>query len=157
MCTVQAPHSAIPQPNFVPVMPNVSRRTHRTFPNESKAYRAARDRLLAQEVELRRMMEALAASRRALPFGGEVPEDYVFHGLRPDGALGEVRLSELFAPGRDSLVVYSMMFPRYPGMIVLGRPRQVRQLDCPCLKGPARPVWRWWISLTVRRRTSSLG
>jgi predicted dithiol-disulfide oxidoreductase (DUF899 family) len=27
-----------------------------TFPNESKAYRAARDRLLAQEVELRRTM-----------------------------------------------------------------------------------------------------
>ena len=41
-----------------------------TFPNESKAYRAARDRLLAQEVELRRKMEALAAARRALPPGG---------------------------------------------------------------------------------------
>src|SRR3954471_9590718 len=27
-CTVQAPHSAIPQPNFVPVMPRMSRRTH---------------------------------------------------------------------------------------------------------------------------------
>jgi predicted dithiol-disulfide oxidoreductase (DUF899 family) len=85
-----------------------------TFPNESKAYRAARDRLLAQEVELRRKMEALAAARRALPPGGEIPQDYVFQGLQPDGAPGEVRLSELFAPGRDSLVVYNMMFPRYP-------------------------------------------
>src|SRR5215469_1774184 len=28
MCTVQAPHSAMPQPNFVPVMFRVSRRTH---------------------------------------------------------------------------------------------------------------------------------
>ena len=28
MCTVQAPHSAMPQPNLVPVMPSVSRRTH---------------------------------------------------------------------------------------------------------------------------------
>src|SRR5215470_10047009 len=28
MCTVQAPHRAIPQPNFVPVMFRVSRRTH---------------------------------------------------------------------------------------------------------------------------------
>src|ERR1700722_17014414 len=28
ICTVQAPHRAIPQPNFVPVMPRVSRRTH---------------------------------------------------------------------------------------------------------------------------------
>ena len=27
MCTVQAPHSAIPQPNFVPVMPSTSRKT----------------------------------------------------------------------------------------------------------------------------------
>jgi predicted dithiol-disulfide oxidoreductase (DUF899 family) len=86
-----------------------------TFPNESKAYRAARDRLLAQEIELRRAMEAVAAARRALPPGGEVPQDYVFQGLLPDGAPGDVRLSELFAPGRDSLVIYSMMFPRHPG------------------------------------------
>jgi hypothetical protein len=28
MCTVHAPHSAIPQPNFVPVMFSVSRNTH---------------------------------------------------------------------------------------------------------------------------------
>jgi predicted dithiol-disulfide oxidoreductase (DUF899 family) len=28
---------------------------------------------------------------------------------------GEVRFSELFAPGRDTLVVYSFMFPRYKG------------------------------------------
>src|SRR5215472_8178307 len=27
-CTVQAPHKAIPQPNFVPVSPNESRNTH---------------------------------------------------------------------------------------------------------------------------------
>jgi len=81
-----------------------------TFPGESAEYRAARDRLLAREVELRRAMEDVAAARRALPPGGPVPEDYVFQG--PDGG---VRLSELFAPGRDSLVVYSFMFPRDPG------------------------------------------
>src|SRR5215831_8304524 len=28
MCTVQAPHWAMPQPNFVPVMPSTSRSTH---------------------------------------------------------------------------------------------------------------------------------
>src|ERR1700730_8717865 len=28
ICTVQAPHSAMPQPNFVPVMFSVSRNTH---------------------------------------------------------------------------------------------------------------------------------
>src|SRR5262249_22280419 len=27
-CTVQAPHKALPQPNFVPVMPSTSRKTH---------------------------------------------------------------------------------------------------------------------------------
>src|SRR5215475_4088284 len=29
-CTVQAPHSAMPQPNFVPVMPSTSRNTQRS-------------------------------------------------------------------------------------------------------------------------------
>ncbi len=27
-CTVHAPHSAMPQPNFVPVMPSTSRKVH---------------------------------------------------------------------------------------------------------------------------------
>jgi predicted dithiol-disulfide oxidoreductase (DUF899 family) len=85
------------------------------FPGESAEYRAARDRLLAQEVELRRATEELAAARRRLPPGGTVPEDYVFQGAGADGALTDVRLSELFAPGRDSLVIYSFMFPRDPG------------------------------------------
>jgi predicted dithiol-disulfide oxidoreductase (DUF899 family) len=48
------------------------------FPGESRDYRAARERLLDQEVELRRSMEAVAAARRELPPGGRVPEDYVF-------------------------------------------------------------------------------
>src|SRR4051795_4251877 len=80
-----------------------------TFPGESAQYRTARDRLLEREIELRREMEAVAAARRELPPGGVVPEDYVFQ-----GAGGDVRLSELFAPGRDSLVIYSFMFPRDP-------------------------------------------
>jgi predicted dithiol-disulfide oxidoreductase (DUF899 family) len=80
-----------------------------TFPGESADYRAARERLLAREAELRRSMEDVAAARRALPPGGVVPQDYEFH-----GADGPVRLSELFAPGRDSLVIYNMMFPRDP-------------------------------------------
>ena len=49
-----------------------------TFPGESTEYRVARDRLLAQEIEVRRAMEALAEARRALPPGGVAPEDYVF-------------------------------------------------------------------------------
>jgi predicted dithiol-disulfide oxidoreductase (DUF899 family) len=81
-----------------------------SFPGESAEYRAARDALLAREVELRRQMESVAAARRRLPPGGLVPEDYVFEGRE-----GAVRLSELLAPGRDSLAVYSFMFPRDPG------------------------------------------
>ncbi len=82
------------------------------FPGESAEYRTARNRLLEQEIELRRAMEAVAAARRRLPPGGVVPADYVFQGQGPGGAPAPVRLSELFAPGKDSLVIYSMMFPR---------------------------------------------
>ena len=86
-----------------------------TFPGESKEYRAARDRLLEQEIELRRATEAVASARRDLPPGGVVPEDYVFEGAGVDGSPTEVRLSQLFGSGKDSLVVYSFMFPRDPG------------------------------------------
>ena len=85
------------------------------YPGESAEYRVARDRLLEQEVRLRREMEAVAEARRGLPPGGAVPEDYVFRGIGAEGAPTDVRLSELFAPGRDSLAIYSMMFPRDPG------------------------------------------
>jgi predicted dithiol-disulfide oxidoreductase (DUF899 family) len=85
------------------------------FPHESAEYRAARDRLLGLEIELRRAMEAVAAARRELPSGGVVPEDYVFEGAGADGAQADLRLSDLFAPGKDSLVIYSFMFPRDPG------------------------------------------
>jgi predicted dithiol-disulfide oxidoreductase (DUF899 family) len=86
-----------------------------TFPGESADYRVARDQLLEQEIELRRVTEAVAASRRALPAGGTVPEDYVFHGAGADGAPRNVKLSELFEPGKNSLVIYNFMFPRDPG------------------------------------------
>lgn len=85
------------------------------FPGESSEYREARNRLLAQELELRRAMEAVADARRRLPPGGVVPEDYVFHGPGQGGQPTEVRLSELFAPGKSSLAIYSFMFPRDPG------------------------------------------
>jgi len=85
------------------------------FPGESPQYRVARNRLLEREIELRRATEAVAAARRQLPAGGVVPEDYVFQGAGADGTASDVRLSELFAPGKDSLVIYSFMFPRDPG------------------------------------------
>jgi predicted dithiol-disulfide oxidoreductase (DUF899 family) len=86
-----------------------------TFPGEPPEYRAARDRLLEQEIELRRLMEAVAVERRELPPGGLVPQDYVFQGAGLDGEPIQVRLSELFAPNKDSLAIYSFMFPRDPG------------------------------------------
>jgi predicted dithiol-disulfide oxidoreductase (DUF899 family) len=76
------------------------------FPGESPRYRRARDELLRAEVALRAQTEAVAARRRKLPLGGEVPEDYTFVGLddRP------VRMSELFRPDGETLVLYSFMF-----------------------------------------------
>jgi predicted dithiol-disulfide oxidoreductase (DUF899 family) len=87
----------------------------RTFPGESAKYRAARDRLLDREIELRRTMESVAAARRELPLGGVVPVDYVFQGVGDDGAPRTVQLSDLFSPGKNTLVAYNMMFPRDPG------------------------------------------
>ena len=71
--------------------------------------------LLEQEIELRRATEAVAALRRGLPPGGPVPEDYAFQGAGANGTPADVRMSGLFAPGKDSLVIYSFMFPRDPG------------------------------------------
>ena len=50
------------------------------MPNESAEYRAARTALLAEEIELRRHIERVAAQRRALPPGGPVVGDYRFQG-----------------------------------------------------------------------------
>ncbi len=83
------------------------------FPGESGEYRLARNRLLGAEAELRRAIERVAAQRRALPPGGAVPDDYVFEEAADSG--GAVKFSELFAPGKDTLVVYSFMFPRWSG------------------------------------------
>jgi predicted dithiol-disulfide oxidoreductase (DUF899 family) len=105
------------------------------FPGESAEYRSARNRLLAQEIELRRATEAVAAARRELPPGGTVPEDYVFQGKNADGIPGDVRLSELFAPGKDSLVIYSFMFPRDPGDLRPG-PEAGRTALLPLAEGP---------------------
>jgi len=82
------------------------------FPGESDEYRRARNQLLEDEIKLRRAIERVAAQRRMLPPGGAVPEDYVFEEAA-DGS--EVKFSDLFGPGKDTLVVYSFMFPRYSG------------------------------------------
>ncbi|HXL85699.1 MAG TPA: DUF899 family protein [Gemmatimonadaceae bacterium] len=83
------------------------------FPGESPSYRAARNRLLDAEIELRRAIESVAAQRRTLPLGGETPENYTFQELvGVDGAEEQrtVRISELFARGMNSLIIYSFMY-----------------------------------------------
>lgn len=77
---------------------------HKRLPNESAEYRRARNALLAEEIELRRHIERVAAERRRLPPGGEVTSDYRFMGEH-----GPVSLRELFGD-EDTLVVYSYMF-----------------------------------------------
>src|ERR1700739_1416068 len=89
------------------------------FPGESGEYRRARNELLEAEAELRRLSEQGAAQRRALPAGGLIREDYVFESAA-DGS--KVRLSELFAPGKNSLVIYNMMFPRWSEDLRAGAP-----------------------------------
>jgi predicted dithiol-disulfide oxidoreductase (DUF899 family) len=91
---------------MTPVNPDIR------FPGESGEYRRERDRLLESEMELRRAIERVAAQRRTLPPGGPIPDDYRFEDVAGGG---EVKLSELFENGKDTLVVYSFMFPRWSG------------------------------------------
>jgi len=79
-------------------------RNRASRPNESAAYREARNALLTEEIELRRHTERVAELRRALPPGGEVTRDYRF-----EGEHGPVTLAGLFGD-KDTLVVYSYMF-----------------------------------------------
>jgi len=74
------------------------------YPSESAEYRRARAALLAEEIELRRHIERVAAQRRALPPGGEA-RDYRFR----DEAGKTVGLADLF--GRhDTLIAYFWMY-----------------------------------------------
>jgi predicted dithiol-disulfide oxidoreductase (DUF899 family) len=93
--------------NGVPVEPVFQ------FPGESSDYRLARNQLLEAETELRRTIERVASQRRALPPGGIVSEDYAFE--EAVEGRSEVKFSELFAPDKNTLVIYSFMFPRWSG------------------------------------------
>jgi predicted dithiol-disulfide oxidoreductase (DUF899 family) len=74
------------------------------IPNESAEYRAARTALLAEEIELRRHIERVAAQRRALPPGGQVTGDHRFQGED-----GPTDLAGLFGD-KQTLAIYSYMF-----------------------------------------------
>jgi predicted dithiol-disulfide oxidoreductase (DUF899 family) len=74
------------------------------IPNESAEYRAARTALLAEEIELRRHIERVAAQRRALPPGSPVIGDYRF-----EGENGPTDFAGLLGK-KETLVIYSYMF-----------------------------------------------
>lgn len=119
----------------------------RPYPGDSAAYRRARTALLAEEIELRRHIERVAAQRRALPPGGEA-KGYTFR----DQNDAVLPLADLFGK-HDTLVSYFWMFgPRRPrpcpmctafldafdrpsrsitqrvGLVVIGRSPVARQL-----------------------------
>lgn len=77
------------------------------MPRVSRARATTRDRLLEAEIELRRQIDAVAAQRRRLPLGGgEVPIDYRFEESAPTtNDSKSIRLSELFAPEKDTLLL----------------------------------------------------
>ena len=127
-----------------------------TFPGESAEYRTARDRLLRQEIDLRRAMEAVAVARRELPPGGLVPEDYIFDGLDAHGAPAQVKLSEFFASGKKALVVYNFMFPRHPQDDRPG-PSTGATAQLNRKTGRVPHAWPSSISWTARRCTWSSG
>jgi predicted dithiol-disulfide oxidoreductase (DUF899 family) len=74
------------------------------YPNESAEYRAARNKLLAEEIELRRHVERVASLRRKLPPGGPIAKDF-----ESVSETSPVLFSSLFGD-KDTLMVYSMMY-----------------------------------------------
>ena len=79
------------------------------FPGESDAYRTARDKLLAAEVELRKQIADVAALRQELPRGGALAQDYIFD-EHAGGSNRQTRFSDLFDADKDVLAVYSLMY-----------------------------------------------
>jgi len=78
-------------------------------------YLKQREALLEAEIALRDQSERVAELRRQLPSGGPV-DDYVFREGPADlkitdaSSFCDVRLSELFEPGKDQLILIHLMF-----------------------------------------------
>ena len=130
--------------NLVPAE-ELARRTPVRFPNESAEYRAARTALLAEEIELRRHLERVAAQRRALPPGGEVTGDYRF-----EGENGPVSFADLFG---DKQIARRLQL----------HVRPAARAPLPHVHQPARRAWKAtpptsssaWRSPSSRARRSS--
>src|SRR5215472_15402341 len=82
---------------------------------ESTDYQRQREELLAAEIALKDQVERVAALRRQLPMGMSMPK-YVFREGPPDLSWNDpidftdVRLSDLFTDGHDTLIVDHLMF-----------------------------------------------
>ena len=83
----------------------LSRKAKTPFPGSSAEYDAARQALLAEEIELRRHMTRLGEQRRALPPGPVITKNYRFK----DEQAFEVGLLDLFG-NKDTLVTYFWMY-----------------------------------------------
>ena len=94
----------LPDQTSLPAAAELAAHNRAHYPNESHAYREARQQLLAEEIELRRQIERVASARRSLPPGGEVTRPYTFL-----GQTGPQTLVDLFGD-KNTLVVYNFMF-----------------------------------------------
>jgi predicted dithiol-disulfide oxidoreductase (DUF899 family) len=130
-------------------------------PGEKEDYRKLRDQLLQAETALKDQRESVAVLRRQLPMGPAVETDYVFRegpaDIRDESPVHfkDVRLSELFAPGKDRLIVDHMMWGEQqvclPDVYDVGRWIQCRRFSCQpeselCIGGQGR-----------NRKTAGLG
>jgi predicted dithiol-disulfide oxidoreductase (DUF899 family) len=75
------------------------------FADESADYARARQKLLASEIEARRMLTNLAEQRRSLPLGPEINANWHFC----DAQGAELGLADLFGQ-HDTLIAYFWMF-----------------------------------------------
>ncbi|MEP6790321.1 MAG: DUF899 family protein [Ramlibacter sp.] len=91
-------------PDLKPAVELAANAASKPYPNDSAEYRQARTRLLAEEIELRRHLERVAAMRRALPLGGQPPE-YRFK----DENGATMGLADLFG-AHDTLITYFWMY-----------------------------------------------
>jgi len=83
---------------------------------ETDELRKLRNELLEAEIALKDQRESVAVLRRQLPMGPPIATDYLFregpsdiHDESPE-KFKEVRLSELFSPGKDRLIVDHLMW-----------------------------------------------
>jgi predicted dithiol-disulfide oxidoreductase (DUF899 family) len=86
-----------------------------SYISETPEYRSLRDQLLIEEQALSDQTERVAALRRQLP-SNPTPTDYVFREGPANiqdaspSEISDVRLSELFENGHDTLIVQHVMF-----------------------------------------------